>query len=290
MFVLALAIYFPASLKIQYYCGKKKKMSYKLYSTNSGEAHDLKQWDARSIEGELRGFKNRILTNKFEQYFRGKKYRIMEGGCGFGAWCEWLEGMGQESVGIEYDERIVNKAKELKANVPVELGNILNLNYPDNSFDVYISLGVIEHFENGPEPALIEAKRILKPGGLAFITTPYLSGLRRMISHPVRSIYFFFRKLTGKQSYFWEYRFTDKELENYITNAGFEIIEATIDDYEQHEKNRHIGLWADWFFLRNKSREMWELNSLGKLVLKVMKLFSPKLYCSGWLVIARAVK
>lgn len=265
-------------------------MSYKLFSKNNGSEHDLKQWNERNLEGELKGFTNRTLTQKFQEYLSGKNYRIMEGGCGFGAWCKWLEEIENEVIGIEYDERIIQKAKEFDKSIPIELGNILDLNYPSASFDAYISLGVIEHFENGPQKALVEAKRILKPGGVAFITTPYLNPLRKYFSHPLRSLFFWAYRITGKKIYFWEYRFTNQELENYIKQAGFEIIETCIDDYDSSESNRHIGLWADWFFLRKKNGEIWELNTMGKLILRFLKLTSPKNYCSGWLVIARTLK
>ena len=59
--------------------------------------------------------------------------------------------------------------------MPVIQGDILDLKYPDAHFDAYISQGVIEHFEEGPQQALNEAWRVLKPDGLAFITVPYLN-------------------------------------------------------------------------------------------------------------------
>lgn len=262
-------------------------MSYKLLSFKTAKEHDVDQWNNRSLEGELQSFENRTLVRIFNQYLNGHKWRILEGGCGFGAWCEWFERKGHAIVGIEYDENIVKKAKEFKPNVAVELGDITGLKYPDNSFDAYISLGVIEHFEHGPEQALAEAYRILKPGGLAFVTTPYLSPLRRLLSHPIRTLYFTIRKLRGQPSYFWEYRFTRAELRGFLEKAGFEIVDEDIDDYEGDEKRRHIGLWADWFFLRNQNGEIWELNNLGKVVLGAMKIFSPWVYCSGLHIIAK---
>lgn len=260
-------------------------------SFKTSSEHDVEQWEDRSLEGELESFKDRTLVRIFDKYLGGRKTRILEGGCGFGAWCEWFQGRGHEIVGIEYDENIVKRAKEFKPDVSVELGDITDVKYPDNHFDAYISLGVIEHFEHGPEKSLEEAFRVLKPGGLAFVTTPLLTPLRRFISHPVRTLYFFRKKLKGEPTYFWEYRFTKKELRNYLENAGFEIIHTDVDDYEPHVKNRHIGVWADWFFLREKNGEIWELNGAGKLILSLLKTFLPaSWFCSGLHLIARANK
>jgi ubiquinone/menaquinone biosynthesis C-methylase UbiE len=265
-------------------------MSYKFLSFKTGKEHDLRQWDNRSLAGELQSFEGRTLTRIFDQFINGKKQNILEGGCGFGAWCEWFHQRGHYIIGVEYDKNIVDKAKKFKPDVAVELGDITKLNYPDNSFDAYISLGVIEHFEHGPQAALKEAYRILKPGGLAFVTTPYLTVLRRLLAHPIRSLYFGIRRLRGRQNYFWEYRFTKKELQRFLNDAGFEIIHTDIDDYENHVVNRHIGLWADWFWLRKKDGEIWELNGLGKLILKMMRLFPPSWYCSGLHLVARTKK
>ncbi len=266
-------------------------MSYKLLSFKTSEEHDIEQWNDRSLEGELKSFEDRTLVRIFDKYLGGSKARILEGGCGFGAWCEWFQNRGHDIVGIEYDQNIVARAREFKPDVAVELGDITDLNYPDNSFDAYISLGVIEHFEHGPEKSLAEAHRILKPGGLAFVTTPWLTVLRRTLSHPIRSLYFLKRKLKGQPNYFWEYRFTKIELRNYLEQAGFEIICEDVDDYESEATNRHIGLWADWFFLREPDGEIWELNRKGKFVLKLLKTLAPATwFCSGLHLVARAKK
>lgn len=265
-------------------------MSYKLLSFKTSTEHDLEQWEERSLEGELKSFEGRTLVRIFEKFLDGKNAHLLEGGCGFGAWCEWFQREGHSIVGIEYDKHIVSQAKSFKGDVAVELGDITNLNYPDNEFDAYISLGVIEHFEHGPEKALAEAHRILKQDGLAFVTTPYLTPLRRFISHPVRSLYFLKRKLSGKPNYFWEYRFTRKELRKYLEDAGFEIIHEDIDDYENWVTDRHIGLWADWFFLRKHGGEIWELNSIGKFVLKILRILPASWYCSGLHLVAKANK
>ncbi len=260
-------------------------MSYKLFSRKTHIDQGLTQWDLRSIEDELKSFHNRTILDVFNNYLL-ESSSVLEGGCGLGAWCKWLDMKGHKPTGIEYYPEVVKKAKELDSNVSVELGDVTCLKFPDNSFDAYISLGVIEHFEKGPELALYEAKRILKPGGVAFITTPYLNILRRLFSHIIRDIFFNIICLLGKEKYFWEYRFTKNELTRYIEDAGFEIIYTGIDDYNNNEKNRHIGLWGDFFFLRQTNGSHFELNKLGRIILRIMTILPPSWYCSGIIVVA----
>jgi SAM-dependent methyltransferase len=137
---------------------------------------------------------------------------------------------------------------------------------------------------------LMEAKRVLKPDGLAFIATPYLSPIRRIIYHPIRELAMFMARCIGKKTYFWEYRFVEDELVNYIREAGFEIIEIAVDDYARETKQRHIGLYVDWFFLRKKGGEIWELNFFGKAVLAFLRVFPERWYCSGIVVVAKPLK
>lgn len=57
------------------------------------------------------------------------------------------------------------------------------LPYPDAHFDAVVSMDVVEHLLD-PLPWLTDALRVLKPGGLLFLTTPnYASRSLRMIEN-----------------------------------------------------------------------------------------------------------
>jgi len=265
-------------------------MSYTFLSFRAPHEQSIDQWSSRSLEKELESFINQTITNVFQKYLGGSNGKLLEGGCGYGAWCVWFKRRGHEVIGIENDERVVAKAKKYSPLIPIEVGDVVSLSYPDNSFDAYISLGVLEHFEQGPDRALAEAHRVLKPGGLAFISVPVLTVVRWMITHPFRNLYFFWRKLRGKKNYFWEYRYSEKELKKYIEDNHFEVIETDIDDYDLSVSNRHIGLWSDWFFLRKKGGDIWELNFIGKMVRFFLRIFPHRWYCSAIVMVARAKK
>ncbi|MBI5886220.1 MAG: methyltransferase domain-containing protein [Deltaproteobacteria bacterium] len=266
-------------------------MSYRFYSPKTGNVQNDTQWDGRTLDGELAAFSGRSLVAVFDKYLSGRKAKIIEAGCGLGAWCEWFKRRGHDVVGLEYLEDVVKRAKSFTPGSSVVRGDVTNIDYGNGTFDAYVSLGVIEHFEDGPEKALSEAFRVLKPGGLAFITVPVLTPFRRFIAHPVRDIYFLLNKLRNRQAFFWEYRYTPDELRGYVEKAGFETLEEGFDDYERWVNDRHLGLCGDWFFLRKKSGGMWELNRAGMLCLGLLKMIFPSSwYCAGWLVVARVRK
>jgi ubiquinone/menaquinone biosynthesis C-methylase UbiE len=74
----------------------------------------------------------------------------------------------------------------MEQNLP--MGDILDIHYPDSSFDAYVSMGVIEHFEEGPGQALLEAHRVLKPDGLIFVSVPTVNTLRKVVRRPLRTL------------------------------------------------------------------------------------------------------
>jgi ubiquinone/menaquinone biosynthesis C-methylase UbiE len=256
-------------------------MSYTLYSFKTRDEQDQAMWADTSFDGLIAASKNRNLFNIFHRHLINDPLCIIEAGCGMGTWVYNIRQMGHDIIGIDYMESTIKKLKAEVPDLPVKHGDVLDLNYQDNTFDAYVSLGVIEHFQGGPQIALREASRVLKPNGLAFITVPYLSVFRRFIAHPIRDLYFLLRRIRGKEKYFWEYRYTKRELKRFLDESNFRVIDVDIDDYARTDSQHHIGLCADFFFLREKNGEIWELNRLGRILLKIGKVFSPWFFCSG---------
>jgi len=265
-------------------------MSYTFYSFRNRTDQDELQWENQTFDGLVKSSQNRTLMDIFGRYLQQPKMKIIEAGCGMGTWIYNLKQMGHDVIGVDYMQSTVDKVKEYDPDFPMEVGDVHQLHFPDNTFDAYVSLGVIEHFQEGPQKALLEAKRILKPNGLAFITVPYLNMFRRLVTHNLRDIYFAGRRLMKKKYYFWEYRYTKSELKQFLSEAKFEVIYTGIDDYKTTDNDHHIGLCADFFFLRSRKGEIWELNKPAKVLLKLGKLFSPWLFCSGLHIVARNMK
>ena len=106
--------------------------------------------------------------------------RILEGGCGPGHFVFYFWKSGYDIIGVDFDGNTVNAVKKEFKGIPVQTGDITNLSFPDHYFDVYFSGGVIEHFEEGFEKTLQEARRVLKPGGKFLVIVPYQNVIRGM--------------------------------------------------------------------------------------------------------------
>ncbi|MBN1257129.1 MAG: class I SAM-dependent methyltransferase [Planctomycetes bacterium] len=106
--------------------------------------------------------------------------RILEGGCGLGQEVYTLHHAGFRCTGVDYAEKTIAFVKQQAPELDVIIADVRVLPFADNSFDGYWSLGVIEHFPEGYDPIASEIRRVLRPGGILFITFPAFSCLRRL--------------------------------------------------------------------------------------------------------------
>lgn len=143
-------------------------------------------WDKLWLEGN---FKKRFLEISQIKYYAditrqflpaNSSIRILEGGCGIGAIAHSLAQAGYNTYGVDYATNTINKTKELFPGLKLSVGDVANLNFPTNYFNGYWSLGVIEHNYTGYQPIIAEMQRVIKPGGILFITFPQMSVIRQL--------------------------------------------------------------------------------------------------------------
>lgn len=105
----------------------------------------------------------------FDRY-RGK--RVLEVGCGTGTDLLQFARGGARVTGIDLTPRsieIVRRRFEVyQVSGEFIVGDAENLGFPDESFDLVYSFGVLHHTPD-TERALSEAHRVLKPGGRAIV-------------------------------------------------------------------------------------------------------------------------
>lgn len=108
-----------------------------------------------------------LLAQLLEENFVDRQSKILDLGCGDCCTLEFLSALGFHDLhGIDLN------IKAESSNYRLYQGNITETSFSDSSFDVAVSISVIEHGVdlNG---FFREAYRILKPGGLLFVTTDY---------------------------------------------------------------------------------------------------------------------
>lgn len=75
--------------------------------------------------------------------------------------------------GFDFNPEAIEICK--KRGMKVKFGDVeKKWDYPNNSFDIVIMSHIIEHVKN-PDHLLLEAKRVLKKGGMVIVNTPNLA-------------------------------------------------------------------------------------------------------------------
>ena len=140
---------------------------------------------------------------------------VLEAGCGPGRWVRRLDLAGHLSIGVDYSVSTLVKAKGIHPPLRLMGADIGALPFPDSSLGGYLSFGVIEHFEEGPRAALLEAARVVRPGGAACFSVPYVNRQREKTD-----------ALTSDQARdeglrFYQHYFSFDELSRELEAAGF---------------------------------------------------------------------
>jgi len=102
-----------------------------------------------------------------------KNRKVLDLGCnlGYGSCLLMTEG-AKKVVGIDISSEMISEArKSVKKGLSFEQMDGTGLRFPNNYFDVVVSLEVIEHIVDA-ENCLSEIKRVLNPGGLLLLSTP----------------------------------------------------------------------------------------------------------------------
>jgi 2-polyprenyl-3-methyl-5-hydroxy-6-metoxy-1,4-benzoquinol methylase len=118
---------------------------------------------------------NEILDS-FESYRKTNK--IIDVGCGVGYFLEEAKKRGWDVYGTEYTDQAIEIC--MKKGISMQKGIFSSNNYEKNSFDIITSFEVIEHINN-PIEEISNFNKILRQGGLLYLTTPNFNSIERFI-------------------------------------------------------------------------------------------------------------
>lgn len=153
--------------------------------------------------------------------------RILDAGSGLGRWVFYWQGTGCKAYGIELVAKAVERSKEYaqKNNLGCQfiIGDVRNMPFSDNFFDIVMSFGTIEHFLDSSK-AVKEFYRVVKKGGTCLVTCPNIYSARSLITRPILNI--LKSPKFGYQGY--EKSFRPRVLAKMMEEAGFKEIKFGI--------------------------------------------------------------
>ncbi|MDQ6695255.1 MAG: class I SAM-dependent methyltransferase [Chloroflexota bacterium] len=165
-------------------------------------------YEAEDVHWWYRGLRGVMATTLQLPPRAGKQLRILDAGCGTGGNLSALEKMGQtEAEGFDLSPIALDFCRR-RGLTNTKQGSITAIPYPDNRFDVAISCDVLTDAGTDNEmTALLELRRVLKPGGRLFLNLPaygFLRGEHDQATDVAR-------------------RYTRRELKERLNEAGFTV-------------------------------------------------------------------
>ena len=211
-----------------------RKVSIAAAETAGGETD---YWEGQWV-GELRVFRGRVRA-LLEQHLPVGG-RVLEAGCGQGQVAVGLRDAGFDVVGIDLARSALAALRGRQPDLPLVIGDVGDLPFPDASFDAVVSLGVVEHFEAGPVHLLADHARVLADDGILFLTVPARNWYRRWSdlrhlgpsrsgSYPYRDRIVSLRREAAPEPDaehpFHQYEYPRTVIEGFCREAGLEVLE-----------------------------------------------------------------
>ena len=187
-----------------------------------------KFWDKQAERFAQEGDGDDVTLNtavSLTQKYLKQSDVVLDFGCATGALTFTIAGQVQLVEGVDISSKMIalaqQKATERQlANVHFTQGTIVNMPYPDESFDVVLAFNVL-HLVEEAQSALRKMNQLLKPGGLFISATPCL-GEKGGLFTAVFSL----MSKTGLAPQIT--KFKSAELQNLVRSNSFQIEEMKI--------------------------------------------------------------
>ncbi|MGH8661188.1 MAG: class I SAM-dependent methyltransferase [Burkholderiales bacterium] len=257
------------------------------YRRANNKDYWTKRWD--DIPADLPMENSSVYPLKYaELTVKGKEGKILEAGCGAGRILRYFHERGYDIVGVDFIQVAVSKLKEIDPSMHVEVGDILNLRFADQSFKHVLAFGLYHNLEHGLEKAISETHRVLAKGGSVCASfradniqtrlTDWLSDRRAKNRDP-----------SGKPRFFHKMNLTRAEYERLFVRAGFAVDSVyPVENMPILYKFAFFRSAGHKRFEENRARaEGYRLSWLGQRLQNFLMRFFPDQFCNIYVLIAR---
>jgi SAM-dependent methyltransferase len=103
--------------------------------------------------------------------------RVLDIGCGYGSFVNFLIQNGYEAVGVDYEREFIEIGAEIFPQANLKVGVAETLDFPNSCFDTVVLKDVMHHIkgEGDPDKAFSEISRVLRNGGRLIIFDPNIT-------------------------------------------------------------------------------------------------------------------
>ncbi len=165
-----------------------------------------------------------------------EKARVLELGCGNGKTLSGILKTNSKVTAIDSSKMAVELCKKMaeklgRSDAEILVADVCRLPFPDSSFDIVIAFHILEHLlSEDREKAVSEIKRVLVPGGKAFVRVFSIGDMRFGKGNEVEKNTFM---RGNKLAYHY---FTEQELKSLF--SGFQLISSSLLSREVHYEKK----------------------------------------------------
>lgn len=185
------------------------------------------QWERESVEQRLTSGKTHHFIKSLTQKYVPAGGKILEGGCGTGEVVSCLRRWGYDASGVDFADKTIHTVLQIDPTLPLFVEDVRKTHFAPETFEAYWSLGVIEHFWNGYDEIIQEAHRVLKPGGILFLSFPVMCPLRKIKAR--FNLYELLNESTSLTD-FYEFMLDQDVIAQHLEPMGFERIDTYMYD------------------------------------------------------------
>lgn len=129
----------------------------------------------------------RLIVMLISRHVGAKDFTLLDAGCGTGGMLKRIGAAYPRAQlhGLDYAEIACTLARR-KTRARIHLGTVAALPYPDESFDVLVSLDVLNSENVDPDHVVGEFRRVLRPGGILILN---LAAYQWLLSYHDRAVH-----------------------------------------------------------------------------------------------------
>tara|TARA_B100000900_G_C20503592_1_gene684861 strand:- start:101 stop:877 length:777 start_codon:yes stop_codon:yes gene_type:complete len=249
------------------------------------DKNNFEYWDERwaSLEADEPMKNIHSYPLKFANLVvQNKDQKILEAGCGIGRILRYYHNNGYKITGVDFIDNAINKLKKIDPTLDVKAGNILDLEFKNEYFDVVLAFGLYHNFHSEKlNKAIIETFRVLKKGG-KLCASFRADNIQELIIDWIR------KDKNSKHKEFHKLNLTKKEFTKIFEDHGFEIENVfNVQNMPFLYKFKFFRSKAHKIFDENKARqEGYKLSFVGQLIQDFLIKFFPESFCNIYLLIA----
>jgi SAM-dependent methyltransferase len=221
-----------------------------------------------------------------EETIKDLNAKVLEAGCGAGRILRYYHDQGVNIIGMDFIEVAIDKLKEIDYSLKVEVGDIMNLGFDDQSFKYILAFGLYHNLEFGLDQSIKETHRVLESGGsvcASFRADNIQTRLTDWLTE---------RRTGGNNSsgghIFHKMNLTRAEFEQAFKQEGFIIDSiAPVENMPILYKFSFFRASNHKQFNENIARaEGYRLSWFGQLLQNVLMRFFPDQFCNIFVLIA----